>query len=99
MNWDDQKFVRQLFGWVLHAQRFLKMAELREILRPVIGPKSTDTDANLQLYAKWTVYACGGFISYDPRSDVVTVSHVTVQECLEKNILTSCEVGSPDDGN
>jgi ankyrin repeat protein len=89
MNSEDREFVLKLLGWVYHARRFLKMAELWEILQPVIGPKPTDSDNNLQLYAKGNVYACGGLIVHNIQTDVVTFSDETVQEFLEKNKMAN----------
>src|SRR5271170_1552186 len=85
MNSENREFVLKLLGWVYHARRFLTMAELREILRKVIGPKPSDTDDNLQLSAKENVYACRGLIVHNKQTDFVTFSHETVQEFLEKN--------------
>ena len=83
MTPSDLKFARRILGWVLHAQRILKMPELQELLAIEIGIASLNRQDTSS--AEEIISSCGGFVVYDLDNDLVTFSHETVRPFLEKN--------------
>ena len=87
MTPSDVKFARRILGWVLRAQRILKMPELQEVLAIEIGvPSLIRQDISS---AEEIISSCGGFVVYSLDNDLVTFSHETVRPFLEKNDVIS----------
>jgi hypothetical protein len=81
----DIEFSNRILGWILHAQRILKMSELREALAIRIGvPCLLEY---LKPDAIEVVRSCGGLVTHNDDSDLVTFCHETVRSYLEKTKL------------
>ena len=85
----DSGFAYRILGWIFHAQRILKMSELREALAIRIGSPSLDDLQTLQRDATEIVRICGGLVSHNKVSDLVTFSHETVKPFLENYKLAN----------
>jgi len=85
MTRGDATFAYRILGWIFHAQRILSMRELQEALVIRIGVLSLDRD--LITNSSIIVRLCGGFVNHDKDNDLVTFSHETVREFLEKHKL------------
>jgi hypothetical protein len=79
------EFTYRILGWILHAKRILKMSELREALAIRIGVPSLLE--YLKPDAIEVVRSCGGLVSHNEESDLVTFCHETVRSYLEKTKL------------
>jgi hypothetical protein len=79
-NDDSTELAQKILSWIYHAKRPLKMPEFRE----AIAIRKTDTNlAEDDLMDPGEIVElCGSLISYDPSSQVVSLSHEKIYEFL-----------------
>ena len=87
MTSEDQDLARRILGWVLFAQRILKMGELQEALALDLEGPSLDINYCLEPHQVESI--CGGLVIHDQVNDLVTFSHETVRPFLETTSLPS----------
>jgi hypothetical protein len=85
MTPEDRALAVQILGWVLNAQRILKMSELQEVLALQNGHDGPSLDVDYCPSPDSVIQACGGLVSHDRDSDLITFSHETVRPFLESN--------------
>jgi len=81
----EPAFARRILGWILRAQRRLRMEELQEALAIEIGVPTLDGDVITG--PEVIVRTCQGLVYYDLDSGYVTLSHETLKLFLENNEL------------
>ena len=79
----------QILGWVLNAQRILKMSELQEVLALRDDQDCPSLDTDDCPVPDSLIQTCGGLVAHDRDSDLITFSHETVRPFLEFHAPTS----------
>src|SRR5271163_2873649 len=75
----------QVLSYLFHAQRPLKMEELREILSIRTQPPDKDLYPEYFIDPVLIVHYCQGLVELDHDSGIVRFTHYTVQEFLRDN--------------
>jgi hypothetical protein len=86
---DDKSFAAKILGWVLHAQRPLKMSELQTALTFDLGEFSFIPEATYP--PESIIRTCGGLIE-QTQDDFVRFTHAMVEEYLTENPLDGMEL-------
>ena len=85
---EGEETARQVLSWLFHAQRPLKMGELREALSIETDPPDKDLYPKYFINPAQILNYCQGLVELDHRSQIIRFTHYTVQEFLTKNQAT-----------
>jgi hypothetical protein len=89
MTPEDRALAVQILGWVLNAQRILKMSELQEVLALQNDQDGPSLDMDYCPSPNSVIQACGGLVAHDQDTDLITFSHETVRPFLESHAPAS----------
>jgi ankyrin repeat domain-containing protein 50 len=84
----------EILSWLFHAQRPLKMGEIREVLSIRIQPPDTELHPEDFINEDQIIHYCQGLVELDLTSEIIRFTHYTVQEFLkyEKKLLAPAQL-------
>ncbi|SJL02878.1 uncharacterized protein ARMOST_06219 [Armillaria ostoyae] len=81
-----QEAVKRTLWWLVGSHRQLRLAELMEAIMVETGRDSPNTDLKL-LAGENLLEMCSSLVRYDAETDVLTLSHASVQDFLFSDYL------------
>lgn len=81
-NEEDVELAKNVFTWILHSFRPLKVVELQHAL--AIHPETKELDEEALIDEELLLSVCGGIIIVDHESRIIRLVHYTAQEYFQR---------------